>query len=101
MTALGVPLDIIVGAHTDPLGQRSVLSLLLGQRALGTERLLGRLRKRNEKVRPIVRRMYAYNKRKSTCQEKNDYEAEWQTGIERIVVFPRDNVRIQSLVTVT
>jgi hypothetical protein len=41
--ALGVPLDGVPRPHPDPLGQRPVLALLLGQGALGPEGLLGRL----------------------------------------------------------
>ena len=50
MAALGVPFDGVVRAHANPLRQRSVLSLLLGQGALGAERLLRRLRKDKRRV---------------------------------------------------
>lgn len=40
VTSLGVILDGIVRTKTDPLRKRTVLSLLLGKGALGTESLL-------------------------------------------------------------
>ena len=48
MSALGVVLDGVVGAESDPLGKGAVLPLLLGKSALGTEGLLGRLVGENE-----------------------------------------------------
>lgn len=44
MTTLGVPLDGIIGSQPDPLWQWPVLTLLLGQNALGSEGLLRWLR---------------------------------------------------------
>ena len=46
MTALGIVSDLIAGLHPDPLGNGSVLSLLLGEHSLNFERLVGRLQKR-------------------------------------------------------
>ena len=43
VTTLGIPLDTIVSSRPDPVRQRSVLSLLLGKRSLGSESFLGRL----------------------------------------------------------
>jgi len=43
VAALGIPLDGVVCFHPEPLWQRSVLSLLLRQRPLRPECLLGRL----------------------------------------------------------
>lgn len=42
MTALGIVSDLIAGLHPDPLGNGSVLSLLLGEHSLNFERLVGR-----------------------------------------------------------
>lgn len=36
--------DLVAGLHSDPLGDRPVLFLLLGEEALDPERLVGRLR---------------------------------------------------------
>ena len=49
MTTLGIPFDGIIRSHSDPLRQRSVLSLLLGKSALGAESLLRRLCKKGER----------------------------------------------------
>ena len=46
VTTLGVPFNSIVRAHTDPLRQGSVLSLLFGQSSLGAKGFLGRLHKK-------------------------------------------------------
>ena len=43
MTTLGVVLDGVVRSQPDPLRQRPVLPLLLGEGALGAKGLLGRL----------------------------------------------------------
>jgi hypothetical protein len=40
MTTLGVPLDGIICSHSNPLWQGTILSLGLGQSALGSKRLL-------------------------------------------------------------
>ncbi len=40
VTSLGVVLDAIISTKTDPLRKRTVLSLLLGKSALGTETFL-------------------------------------------------------------
>jgi hypothetical protein len=41
VTTLGIPLDGIVRAHSDPLWQGAILPLRFRQSALGSERLLG------------------------------------------------------------
>jgi len=41
VTALGVPLDGVISTEADPMRQRAVLPLLLGQCPLGSECLLG------------------------------------------------------------
>ena len=43
VTTLSVPFDLIIGPKTDPVRQWAILPLLLGQRSLGSERLLRRL----------------------------------------------------------
>lgn len=49
VTTLGVPLDLVICAQTDPLWQRAILTLLLGQSALGSECLLRWLHERRER----------------------------------------------------
>jgi hypothetical protein len=41
--------DGVVGAQTDPLGDRAVLTLLLAKDALGAERFVGRLKNKRGK----------------------------------------------------
>ena len=43
VTALGIPLDLVVSTKTDPVRQGAVLPLLLGERSLCSKSLLGRL----------------------------------------------------------
>lgn len=49
VAALGVVTDLVARLHSDPLGNRSILALLLSEHLLDSERLVGRLL--GEKVR--------------------------------------------------
>jgi len=51
VTALGVILDLVAVSHTDPLGDRSVLALCLGEHTLDLQRFVGGLERRQEKRR--------------------------------------------------
>ena len=53
VAALGVVFDPVVGPHADPLGNGAVLLRLFGERPLGTERFVGRL-KRKKKSQNVI-----------------------------------------------
>ncbi len=56
MSTLCVPLDRVVGAETNPVRQRTILSLFLGQSALRAKSLLGGLQKKSDdKLATIVK----------------------------------------------
>ncbi len=61
VSALGVPLDGVIGSQTNPVWQRTVLPLLLGKRTLCSESLLGRLlvdSKNQERRKGVVRKCF-------------------------------------------